>query len=46
METFSGYSLANLTQSQIDIINNTQQILQQDSDDNIVLVAYKKDNFK
>ena len=43
MKSYNGYSLADLTESQIDMINNTQQSLEQNSEDDIVLIAYKKD---
>ena len=43
MKSYNGYSIADLTESQIDMTNNTQQSLEQNSEDDIVLIAYKKD---
>ena len=43
MKSYNGYSLANLTESQIDMVNNAQQSLEQNSEEDIVLIAYKKD---
>ncbi len=43
MKSYNGYSIADLTESQIDMVNNTQQSLEQNSEDDIVLIAYKKD---
>ena len=42
MKAYEGYSIATLSQNQIDIINNTEQAIQQNSNDDIVLIAYKK----
>lgn len=42
MKSFDDYEIAKLTDSQIAIINNTQQTLESNSDDNIVLIAYRK----
>ncbi len=43
MKSYNGYSIADLTESQIDMVNNTQQSLEQNSEEDIVLIAYKKD---
>ncbi len=43
MKSYNGYSIADLTESQIDMVNNTQQSLEQKSGEDIVLIAYKKD---
>ncbi len=43
MKSYNGYSIADLTESQIDMVNNTQQSLEQNSGEDIVLIAYKKD---
>lgn len=43
MKSYNGYSIADLTESQIDMVNNSQQALEQNSEEDIVIVAYKKD---
>ncbi len=42
MEAFKDYTIAELTQAQIDVINNAQGALKQNTSEEIVLIAYKK----
>lgn len=42
MENFNEYEIAKLDEKQIAMINNTQQSIEQNTDDRIVLIAYRK----
>lgn len=42
MNIFNDYSFANLSQEDIDAINNTQTSIKQKTNEDIVLIAYKK----
>jgi len=42
LKKYENFDFADLSQTQIDEINTTQNSLEQNSDDNVILVAYKK----